>query len=211
MTGSANTSLASAAMGEILQLRAPDEIGGMPLNLAIGRRRSMREFAALALTIDEIGQLLWAAQGITEATGGLRAAPSAGALYPIELDAVMATGVFRYRPLDHSLLQRDTRDLRSALAKAALGQDCVAGAPCLIAISAVAARTSAKYGGRATRYVLLEAGHVAQNILLEACTLGLAAVPVGAFDDGAVARVLRNSPDEQPLYLIPVGAPRASG
>ncbi len=197
-------------MGEILHLRPPDELGGIPLHLAIGRRRSIREFASRALTEDELSQLLWAAQGITEPAPRLRAAPSAGALYPIEVDVVMSTGVFRYRPRDHSVLQRDTHDLRSALAKAALSQECVARAPCVVAISGVAGRTTAKYGERGLRYVLLEAGHIVQNILLEACTLGLAAVPVGAFDDDAETRVLKNAADERPLYLVPVGAPRVS-
>ena len=197
-------------MAEIVQLRAPDELGGMPLNLVIGRRRSVREFSARALTADEIGQLLWAAQAVTEAGRGLRAAPSAGALYPLELNAVTRVGVFRYRTVDHSLLQRDSHDLRGALASAALGQECVAGAPCVLAISSVPSRTMARYGARGMRYVMLEAGHAAQNILLEACTLGLSAVPVGAFDDNAVARVLKYGLGEQPLYLIPVGAPRGS-
>lgn len=179
----------------------------MPLNLAIGRRRSVREFIPRALTLDETGQLLWAAQGMTEPRQGLRAAPSAGALYPLELEAVTGAGVFRYRCADHTLLQRETHDVRGALAAAALSQACVARAPCVFVILSVASRTQAKYGARAMRYVLLEAGHAAQNILLEACTLGLGAVPVGAFDDDAVERVLKVARGEQPLYLVAVGPP----
>jgi SagB-type dehydrogenase family enzyme len=195
------------AMSETIDLPPPDSLGGPPFALALSQRRSTREFAARELDWSSIGQLLWAAQGITGDAAGLRAAPSAGALYPLEIDAVTRGGVFRYLPARHVLQRRVARDLRADLAHAALEQAFIAAAPCVFAIAAVAARTTRKYGSRGVRYVHIEAGHAAQNLLLAAQALGLAGVPVGAFDDESVARVLRCARDEEPLYLLPIGWP----
>jgi SagB-type dehydrogenase family enzyme len=197
-------------MGERIEVPRPKKEGGPPLADLLERRRSVRDFAPRELTWSEIGQLLWAAQGITDRTFGLRAAPSAGALYPLEIDAVTASGVFRYKPDGHTLVQREPHDVRPGLARAALDQGSIAAAPCVFAISAVPARTMHRYGHRGTRYVHMEAGHAAQNLLLQAQALGLGGVPVGAFDDEAVARVLRGASGEEPLYLVPVGWPLGS-
>lgn len=194
-------------MADRIELPPPDWLGGPLFELTLSGRRSVREFQARDLTRAEIGQLLWAAQGITDKTSGFRSAPSAGALYPLEFDAVTRDGVFRYQPKRHAIVQRDGRDVRPDLARAALGQDCVANAACVFAIAAVAERTTRKYGARGIRYIHIEAGHAAQNLLLQAHALGLAGVPVGAFDDDAVARGLHLAREEGPLYLIPVGAP----
>jgi SagB-type dehydrogenase family enzyme len=194
-------------MGERIELPSPKETGGLPLADALGRRRSVREFASRAVTWGEIGQLLWAAQGITDRTGGLRAAPSAGGLYPLEVDSVTASGVFRYQPGSHTLVRRHPHDVRAALARAALDQESVAAAACVFAISAVPSRTTHRYGHRGIRYVQMEAGHVAQNLLLQAQALGLVGAPVGAFDDEALARALHAASGEEPLYLVPVGWP----
>ena len=199
-------------MPDRIDLPPPDWMGGPLFELTLSHRRSVREFQARDLTRAEIGQLLWAAQGITDKASGFRAAPSAGALYPLEIDAVTRDGVFRYQPRGHALIQRDGKerdgkDIRAELARAALGQECVANAPCVFAITSVAVRTTRKYGSRGIRYIHIEAGHAAQNLLLQAQALGLAGVPVGAFDDDAVARVLRIAREEEPLYLLPVGWP----
>lgn len=193
-----------------IALPLPDELGGPPLAATLGQRRSVRAYAPRVLTHEELGQLAWAAQGITEPARGLRTAPSAGALYPLELDAVTPGGVYRYRPHSHTLACRAAGDARPALARAAMSQSCVATAACVFALLAVASRTQAKYGARGTRYALLEAGHVAQNLLLQASALGLAAVPVGAFDDAALARALGCAGNEEPVYLVAVGAPRVA-
>jgi SagB-type dehydrogenase family enzyme len=116
-------------------------------------------------------------------------------------------GVYRYEPGPHRLVQLHVGDVRSALAAAALDQEWLARAPAIIAVAATERRTTQKYGPRGARYVHMEAGHVAQNVLLQATALGLGGAPVGAFDDDAVAKLLRLNRDEQPLYLLPVGRP----
>ncbi len=194
--------------GPAVALPSPRTTGPLALEEAMASRRSVRGFTGAELTSGEIGQLLWAAQGVTDAAGH-RTAPSAGALYPLELDVVTADGLARYEPDGHRLVFRSLVDLRPALRLAALDQAAVEEAPVVIVISGVVERTAARYGAeRAERYVALEAGHAAQNVLLEAVGLGLGAVPMGAFADEAVRRVLDLLDGESPLYLIPVGRPR---
>lgn len=201
-------STGSATRPGLLHLPRPLVHGSVSLEDAIARRRSAREFAHEPLTATQLSQLLWAAQGLTGA-GGARAAPSAGALYPLELRVVHAGSVCRYVPDEHALAVQASRDLRPALAAAALDQAAVAAAAAVIVVAAVYARNAGKYGVRGERYAALEAGHAAQNILLEAVALGLAAVPIGAFDDDAVKRVLALPNGHEPLYLIAVGRPAA--
>lgn len=190
------------------RLPAPVRAGRMSLEEALARRRSVREFRAKPLTPEQLGQLLWAAQGITHPEG-LRTAPSAGALYPLEVYLVTASGLFAYDPRRHELDRRSDRDLRSALCQAALAQESVREAPAVFVIAALYERTEKKYGPtRTPRYVHLEAGHAAQNLLLQAVALGLGAVPIGAFSDAQVQRVLSLPAAEQPIYVIPVGYPR---
>ncbi len=189
-------------------LPAPRRDGRLSLEAALSHRRSIRSFTSETLAADQIGQLLWAAQGITDPQG-FRTAPSAGALYPLECYVVTPDGAFHYDPSRHRLQPRAAKDLRGALAAAALSQSAVSEAPAVIVITAVYERTARKYGvDRARRYATLEAGHAAQNVLLEGVALGLGAVPIGAFDDGRVAHVLGLESQEAPLYLIPVGHPR---
>jgi SagB-type dehydrogenase family enzyme len=181
----------------------------MSLAAALARRRSMREFADRALGRSELSQLLWAAQGVSDGPTGLRTAPSAGALSPLFAYAALAEGLYRYVASTHVLEEVVARDLRSDLAIAALGQQEIAHAPCVLVLTAVFARTTRKYGERGVRYAWLETGHAAQNVLLAATALGLAAYPVGAFDDAQVAKLLRLTRDEAPLYLLPVGVLRS--
>jgi SagB-type dehydrogenase family enzyme len=188
-------------------LPKPTKVGHTSLEEVLARRRSVREFASKPLTNEQLGQLLWAAQGITH-EDGLRTAPSAGALYPLEIYVATSAGFFHYRPSSHELQRRSDRDLRPLLHRAALRQDPVLKAPAVFIITAVYERTIQKYGSdRSPRYVHLETGHAAQNLLLEAVALGLGAVPIGAFDDREVQTALSLG-SEQPLYLIPVGYAR---
>ncbi len=194
--------------GREIVLPPPVTEGGMSLPEAIAKRRSVRQFTEEALTLDQISQLAWAGQGITDPTRQFRAAPSAGATYPLELYLFTAEGVFRYVPKGHKLVQLGTQDRRRELAAAALGQDFVRQAPLDFVITAVYERTSARYGDRAERYVHMEIGHVAENILLQAVALGLGAVPVGALQEQAISDLLGLRSAETPLYIIPVGHPQ---
>ena len=193
---------------KVVSLPGPVLKGKMTVEEAIGQRRSVRQFKDRALTVEEVGQLCWAGQGITDAERGFRASPSAGALYPIELYVVRAEGVDRYVPAAHGLERQVTGDVRKALAGASLGQSPVSEAPVCVVIAAVVERTARKYGGRAERYCWLEAGHVAQNILLQATAMKMAGVPVGAFQDREAAAVLKLPKDTSVLYLLPIGYPR---
>lgn len=175
------------------------------LDDVLRHRRSVRSFSSRALSVEAVGKLCWAAQGVTDPATGHRTAPSAGALYPLELYVVDASGVRRYDPRDHSLARVSGDDRRGALATAALGQDAVRHAPTLFVLTGVVSRTRAKYGDRAERYVWIEAGHAAQNLLLEATALGLGAVPIGAFSDADVRRAIGASADESPIYVLAVG------
>lgn len=195
----------------VIPLPSPFPAGNTTLEEALGRRRSVREFSDTPLTMAEVGQLLWAAQGITHERG-LRTAPSAGALYPLEVYVASAEGVFHYDPRAHQLLTVSYEDARPAVYKAALQQDAVRQAPAVFVLTAVYERTAEKYGTeRSPRYVHLEAGHAAQNLLLQAVAMGLGAVPVGAFEDEGLQAALELPADHKPLYLIPVGHPRGSG
>lgn len=196
-----------------LNLPPPTFNGTHSLPQLLQQRRSQREFAPTPLALAQVGQLLWAAQGIT-AAGKFRTAPSSGALYPLELYVVagavagLPAGIYHYQPHGHRLLPIRSGDRRHALAAAAARQTWIATAPAIIVFGAVPARTAAKYGGRANRYVHIEAGHAAQNLFLQAGDLGLGAAEVGAFDDREIARILQLPRDTMPLLLMPVGAPR---
>lgn len=199
---------ANAATPGVIALPVPQVRGTLTLEEALAQRRSVRAFSDAPLTPAELGQLLWAAQGVTNPSG-LRTAPSAGALYPLEVYAVIREAVYHYEPQGHRMTVHVQGDARPALHAAALRQDPVLSAPAVIVIAAVYARTAQKYGAdRGARYVHLEAGHAAQNILLQAVSLNLGGVPIGAFEDEKVKQALQLPPDQQPLYLIPVGHPR---
>jgi len=195
------------AGGTEVSLPAAKTSGTMSVEEALAKRRSVREFQERELTMEQIAQLAWAAQGITKPETGFRTAPSAGALYPLELYLLTREGIFHYIPRGHKLVQVSREDKRGELMRAAFGQRFVGAAPLSMVISAVYERTRVKYGGRAELYVHLEAGHVAQNVHLQAVALGLGSVPVGAFEPGAVAEVLGLSSEETALYIIPVGYP----
>lgn len=188
---------------DVVTLPAPDTRGSLPLEAALASRRSVRSYGG-EVALSDTSQLLWAGQGVTGATG-YRTAPSAGARYPIELYAVTSESVMHYLPRDHAVEQRADARAATELARAAFGQDFVGTAPLVIAISAVFERTEIEYGAVAHDLVNREAGHVAQNILLQATALGLGAVPVGGFDPAAASDALALPPGEEVLYLIPVG------
>ncbi|MEA3310709.1 MAG: SagB/ThcOx family dehydrogenase [candidate division WOR-3 bacterium] len=177
----------------------------------LAARRSVRGFTSDTLTTEQIATLLWAAQGITDAARGFRTAPSAGATYPLETYLFTRNGIFLYHPESHKITLLKKGDKRVELTVACWGQVWVGKAPASIVLCAVPERTSRRYGERAMRYIWMEAGHAAQNILLEAVALGLGGVPIGAFSDDAVSKLLDLDKAEDktiPLYVLPVGIPK---
>ena len=173
-------------------------------------RRSVRSFADDTLTPQQVSNLLWAAQGITDTNRGLRTVPSAGATYPLEVYLLAPQGIFHYDPALNSLSVLKLQDARQELANACYSQPWVARAQISIVLCAIPERTSGRYGDRTMRYILLEAGHAAQNILLEAAALNLGGVPIGAFDDKKVGALIGlDSAQENtiPLYINSIGVP----
>jgi SagB-type dehydrogenase family enzyme len=193
-----------------MKLPEPRYDSDISLEESLSRRRSTREYTNEPLTLEELSQLLWAAQGITHPSG-YRTAPSAGALYPLEVYVAsgnvrgLAPGIYRYDAGEHQLVRVIEGDRRRQLANAALRQSSVREGAIVIVLTAVYERTTVKYGDRGIRYVHIEVGHTAQNLCLEVAALGLGAVTIGAFYDEQVTRILELPDGEQPLYLIPVG------
>lgn len=199
----------------VIKLPPPLLKGKVSLEEAITKRRSVRKYRLESLALFQLSQILWSAQGVTEG-GRLRAAPSAGATYPLEVFAVIGkqaieeleTGIYHYEVDSHSLSLHKPGDFRIDLARAALDEGFIAVAPVDIVICALHTRTSYRYGRRGERYVHMEVGHVGQNMHLQAVALGLATVEVGAFDDENVRKVLDVEEQIKPLYIMPIGKPR---
>ncbi|MCD1294131.1 nitroreductase [Methanocella sp. CWC-04] len=216
------TAVTLSPLSGSIKLPEPSHDSDTSVEEALSSRRSVREFKDASLTLTEISQLLWAAQGITDPRG-FRTAPSAGALYPLEVYVVagnvegLAPGVYKYRPAGHDLIPVKEGDARDGLCKAALGQPCVKGGAVDIVISGVYEMTTGKYSTpeqdyrtgasypRGVKYVHMEAGHSAQNVCLQAESLGLGTVTIGAFSDSEVKRIIGMPEEERPLYIMPVG------
>jgi SagB-type dehydrogenase family enzyme len=202
-----------AETNQAIPLPAPALTGTHTLEQLLSQRRSVRDYQDSTIELSEIARLLWAAQGITDARG-LRTAPSAGALYPLELYIVagrvngLTAGVYHYEPENNQLIKTLHRDVRAAVAKAAYSQEWINDASVIIVFTAVYQRTTKKYGERGVRYVHIEAGHAAQNLFLQAESIGLASIVVGAFSDDAVARIVQLPADVETLLLMPVGHAR---
>ena len=194
----------------LITLPEPRYDSDVSIEQSLLQRRSIRSCTGEPLTLEEVSQLLWAAQGITDPRG-FRTAPSAGALYPLEVYVVvgdvknLACGIYTYEPGEHKLALCIKGDKRSELADAALAQPWVKEGAVVIVFTAVYGRTAIKYGERGIRYVHIEVGHAAQNLCLQATAMGLGVVTVGAFHDEEVSRLLNLSEDEEPLYIISVG------
>ncbi|MBE0479904.1 MAG: SagB/ThcOx family dehydrogenase [Dehalococcoidia bacterium] len=198
--------------GDEFDLPSPRLAGEISLEETLLERRSIRHFSEDALTLAEVSQLLWAAQGITSEQGW-RTAPSAGALYPLEVYLVvgnvegLASGLYKYVPDGHRLMSVKDGDLREELAEVSLSPDPVRNGAVSLVIAAVYERTTTKYGEKGVRYVHMETGHAAQNVYLQAAALGLGNVVLGAFADERLKGVLDLPAEEAPLYIIPVGRP----
>lgn len=193
-----------------IKLPQPKFDSNTSIEEALLKRRSVRNYKNEPLELAEISQLLWAGQGIT-AAGGYRTAPSAGALYPLELYVVagnvegIAAGIYKYKPNNHELAIIVEGDKRIELCASSLYQESIREAPAVIVISAVYERTTWKYGERGVRYIYIEVGHTAQNIYLQAVALNLGVVAIGAFDDDKVKEVMNIVGQEHPLYIMSIG------
>lgn len=201
-----------ASAGDI-SLPDPRRDGPLSVEAAIAGRRSRRSFGDHSLSLDAVGQLLWAAQGITN-DDGFRAAPSAGATFPLRVSLTVSrdgvdgleAGVYSYRPRAHALAPVAKEDVHADLRDAALDQSWIENAPVNVVLGGQDERTERQYGDRGSdRYVPMEAGHAGQNLYLQAEALGLGTVAVGAFDDDAVAALLSLPEMVRPLYVFPVG------
>jgi SagB-type dehydrogenase family enzyme len=201
--------------GGVLLLPTPKEKGRVSVEEAIASRRTRRRFSEEPLPLEALSQLLWAAQGVTGKDGHLRAAPSGGALYPLDIYAVVGRssvegldpGVYCYLPHRNGLREILSGDLRASLARDCLGQHWTARAPVSLVVTAEYERIESKYGTRGRRYAIMESGHAGQNIFLQAEALGLAAGIVGAFHDKTLAHALHLPPSHHPLLVMPVGYP----
>jgi SagB-type dehydrogenase family enzyme len=191
-------------MSDTITLPKPNQDSVISLEKAIAVRRSRRNFLPQSLTLEQISQLTWAAQG-QEAGGRFRTIPSAGATYPLELFVITGDGLFHYLTAKHSLEKLTSQDLRADLASAAWGQEFVEAAPLTLIFAAEFSRTTNHYGKRGIRYIYMEAGHAAQNVHLQAEALGLGSVAVGAFDDASVSKVLSLLKNLEPVYMVTVG------
>ncbi|MFH1738431.1 MAG: SagB/ThcOx family dehydrogenase [bacterium] len=197
-----------ATTEEKTTLPKPKLTSEVSLEEALWKRQSVRSFSEKVPDWEQVGQLLWAAQGINRPGTRFRTCPSAGALYPLEIYAVLPDGVYHYLPNDHAVMKTQSGDMRKALSDAGLRQEAIQKATCVFVICAVFERTSQKYGDRATRYVYLEAGHAAQNLLLQTVSLGMAGVPIGAMVDQEAQKVLGVPEEEQVVYILATGFPK---
>ncbi|MFB6109394.1 MAG: SagB/ThcOx family dehydrogenase [Halodesulfurarchaeum sp.] len=197
---------------ELLSLPGPREDGGRSVEAALAQRRSRRDLGSGPIPLADVAQLLWAAQGETD-DDGHRAAPSAGATYPMEVYLVVGeegvpdldSGVYRYRPAEHALTRESDVSPQAELAAACYDQEWVSEAPIDLVLAGVDARTAREYGQRAgDLYVPMEAGHVGQNVHLQVESLGLATVTVGGFEDDRVAEVM-DLDRARPLAIYPIG------
>lgn len=188
-----------------LRLRQPRVAGTVSLEEALAARHGVDEFSRQSVSLEQIGQLAWAGQGIIEKEKGSRAAPSAGAIYPITLYFAVKGGVYAYDPAGHSLEKLFVEDIRETLSTATSKQKAVSEAACDIVIAGSVKKLAGRYGRKARRFMLLEAGHISQNIQLQAVSLGLGSAPVWVFDEKKVARICRLGAGQEALYVIPVG------
>lgn len=195
-----------------VELPRPVTAGGPGLWQVMGARRTLRSYAATALTLDEVAQLLWAAQGVTGGELRLRTVPSAGALHPFELFLVvnrvegLEPGVYHYHVPSGSLEFLRAGELGADLARAALDQDMMARAALNVALAAVVGRATWRYHERAWRYMYLDAGHIMQNLALAATALGLGLCPIGAYYDAEVDALFGLDGDsETVMYMASIG------
>ncbi len=203
-------------MNDMITIALPEfrTAGDVSIEESMQKRRSIREYSDAPLTLDDIGQLAWSAQGITDPVRNYRTAPSAGATFPVEIYFILtkvpdaADGLYRYQNENHSLQKIRDGDLRPDLYNVALQQDAITNAPVAMVITGVLSRIEPRYRDRALRYMYMEAGHVAQNVYLQSVPLSIGTVVIGAFEDNGVRDVLGLDEGEYPMYIMPLGKRR---
>ncbi len=201
-----------------IALPEPSHTSETSIEEALLNRRSVRQFTDESLSVNEVSQLLWAAYGVTKRyapkklRGGMKTAPSAGALYPLELYLAawnvqgLDPGIYIYEPDGHMLYPVKEGDFHEELGTACLDQDWVTNAPASIIWSAVYERTTSKYGSRGrARYVPMDLGHSAENVYLQVQSMGMGTVAIGAFDDLQLQILTGMTREEEPLYVMPLG------
>lgn len=199
---------------EVILLPPPKLQGNISVEEAINNRRCIRKFKNKELRKEQLSQILWSAYGITDKDKYLKAAPSAGALYPCNIFVVagrvenIKPGIYEYLSKEHTLEKTLDGDKRTYLAAVALGQNFIVEAPLSIVITAEYDRIKTRYGDRGIRYTHIEVGHIGENIFLQAISMGLATVAVGAFYDVKVQEVLNLPKTYLPLYIMPIGYQR---
>lgn len=192
-----------------IKLPAPALKSNFSLEQALAERRSTRKFSDAPLSLQEISQLLWSAQGITDPKTGHRTAPSAMATYPLELYVAavnvkdLPAGLYHYLPKEHALELVKPGDIRAELSV----QPVVKSAPVVFLFSAVHERTNRRGGDRAAAFVHYEVGHAAENLCLQATALHLGIVTVGGFDPAQVKKSIPLPEKEEAMYVLPVGKP----
>jgi len=211
---------AQAVQEKVINLPRPKLKGGISLEEAISKRRSRRNYQDKSLSLEQVSQILWAGQGITDEKTGFRSAPSAGALYPLDIYLIVGesglpagrqgvegleSGVYHFVPQGHKIEEILAGDLKEEVMRASLNQTFIAQAPVVLIITGEYERTTKKYGDRGKQYVHMEAGHAAQNIYLQVESLGLGAVTVGAFDGEEIIKILNLPKSHKPLYVMPIG------
>ncbi len=195
------------AQRKIIQLTEPELTGTLTFEQALTKRRSVRQFNSKSLTRTQIGQLAWAGQGIIDTQRSLRTAPSAGSIYPLELLLATEEGIFAYRPDEHSLEQTSDQDIRSMLEAAASAQEPVSGAGCCIVIAGDVRKLTPRFGNRARTYLAMEAGHITQNIQLQAVCLDLGSATAGVSNTRDTSRLCGLARTMEPLCIVFVGYP----
>jgi len=197
-------------LGEGGELPEPRTDGDVSVEETLLKRRSVRTYSGKALTLEEVSQLLWAAQGITNARG-FRTAPSAAATYTLETYLVvgdvsgLVEGVYRYQPAGHNLVKLLDSDYRPELTRKSAGRYFIEGGAIYILFTGVYRRIARDAGDEGVKYVHMEVGHAAQNVYLQAVALGLGTVVCGGIDADGIRQVLELPESEEPLYFMPVG------
>ena len=197
-------------INDFIKLPGPRLDSSVSVERALSARRSVRRFKKQSLDLADVSQLLWSAQGVSDPKG-YRTAPSAGALYPLEIYVAaghvnkLPAGIYKYMIAGHALRNIVGEDRRADLCQAALNQTSIANAPIVMLFCSVHERITGKYGERGMRYIFMEIGHAAQNMCLQAVALGLGSVVIGAFRDVDVKKIAHLAENEQPTYILPIG------